>query len=789
MEPTNRPFPTTGSPFPATGAPFGTTRVPFGATGAPFGVTGAPFGTTAAPFPPPGGGRPPATGDDFSFKELLEVFNHALLVIRSKWYWGLLGAVLVATPVGYYFFSRPAEVTAETDLLAQSTLDQVINTNTDTSTPSADEHENDLRNYLSMMTSRKFRAKLEASFTPAEKAQIAAPYLKPGQTYDDDFFQNYFDGKINIERERGREYYEITVSHPVPDTAMMVADRMASQFMDYIQQQYQDANAEGYTLLEKQAEAIRADIAKIETDSLDFRKKNGIISRVDNQSILTDRLKLIDADLTDIRVKRSALETQTKQAELDWAKSKFPWNNSYLASYGNNELLRQTLDQQLATRAELASCYGPNHPKMKDIDSQIAGIQSSIQRNFEVAVRDLEAQLNEAKENEALLTKEFNEAFNSSIETEKLASTYEILSASVDSKMITLTELEKKIGEASVSSQLPADFMQIVDPAYIVKRRIPKQVLYGVVILFLAFGAFVTTPLVVSALDERVSGTADVEKVLGLGLAGAIPNLKIRPEERAHVVRNKMDLVIAESFVGIVGHLQVGLTQLYPMVVAVTSALPGEGKSLIASNLASTFRQLGKRTLLVDLDLRRPVQHTLHGVADETGFLTWARAGFPMENLLEATGPLGIRKLVDGTDLICAGGNEPQPSQFLVSASMDTFIGTLKGAYDVVILDTPPGGVFQDALMIGRHADTRLLVARENVAPVTQVKKVIEDFVKAGLPLQGLVLNGFVPGNANKKLAYGYKSAKKGYGYDKPKKTKKSNMVPGGVPKMAPSET
>jgi capsular exopolysaccharide synthesis family protein len=789
MEPTNRPFATTGSPFPTTGAPFGSTRVPFGATGAPFGVTGAPFGATGAPFPPPGGGRPPAAGDDFSFKELLDLFNHALLIIRSKWYWGLLGAVLVATPVGYYFFRRPVEYIAETDLLAKSTLDQVINTNTDSTSTSDEEHENDLRNHLSMMTSRRLRTKLAASFTPAEKALIAGPYLKPGAKYDDDFFQDYFDEKIDIERERGREYYAITVSHPVPEIAMMVADRMASEYLDYVQEQYQDANVEGYALLEKQAEAIRADIARIETASLDFRKKNGIISRTDNQSILTDRLKLIDADLTDIRVKRNALETQTKQAEADWAKSKFPWNNSYLASYGNNELLRQTLDQQLAERAELATCYGPNHPKMKDINSQIAGIQSSIQRNFEVAVRDLEAQLSEAKENETLLTNEFNDAFNSSIETEKLASTYEILSAGVDSKMITLTELEKKIGEASVSSQLPADFMQIVDPAYMVKRRIPKRVLYGVVVLFLAFGAFVTTPLVASALDERVSGTSDVEKVLGLGLAGAIPNLKIRPEERAHVVRNKMDLVIAESFVGIVGHLQVGLTQLYPMVVAVTSALPGEGKSLVASNLASTFRQLGKKTVLVDLDLRRPVQHTLHGVPDEAGFLTWARAGFPVENLLNPTGPLGIRTLVDGTDLICAGGNEPQPSQFLVSSSMDIFVGTLKGAYDVVILDTPPGGVFQDGLMIGRHADARLLVARENVAPVVQVKQVIDDFVKAGLPFKGLVLNGFVPANANKKLAYGYKSASKGYSYDKPKKTKKSNMVPGGVPKLAPSKT
>ena len=64
-------------------------------------------------------------------------------------------------------------------------------------------------------------------------------------------------------------------------------------------------------------------------------------------------------------------------------------------------------------------------------------------------------------------------------------------------------------------------------------------------------------------------------------------------------------------------------------MILVTSTLPSEGKSLIASNLASTFRQLGKRCLLVDLDLRRPVQHALHGVPQDRGFLVWARLGFP----------------------------------------------------------------------------------------------------------------------------------------------------------------
>jgi capsular exopolysaccharide synthesis family protein len=402
---------------------------------------------------------------------------------------------------------------------------------------------------------------------------------------------------------------------------------------------------------------------------------------------------------------------------------------------------------------------------MRDVDSQIKGVQGSILRNFDVAVGDLDSQLAVAVQTEKLIKKEFDDAFESSIEIEKLASTYEILSARGDSKKDALEALEKKIGGAAISSQLPNDFMEIVDPAYLVKHRIPRPVLYAAITMFFALCGFVSTPLLAGALDERVSGTSDIEKELGINMVGAIPTLKLRLEDRSHVVRNKTDLVTSESFVSIVGHLEIGSSQRYPKVVVVTSTLPGEGKSLIASNLASTFRQLGKRILLMDLDLRRPVQHALHGVSTDRGFIVWARTGFPMDGLLDPQGPLGLRTLVDGTDLIPSGGIEEQPSQFLISEGIERLIGTLKGCYDVVILDTPPAGVFQDALMLSRYSTDRVLVAREGVAPVIQVKKVIEDFMKASVGFHGVVLNGFVPRNANKKLAYGYHAAAKGYQY------------------------
>lgn len=575
MEPNIAPFPgNKAHPTPATGIPFAPTGSPFSPTGTPFMTTTSPFGVTGAPFAVGANPNAPRANDDFSFKELIELISHSLLVIRAKWHWGLLGAAIVGGLVGYVLFHRPVEYTAETNLLAQSTLDKVISVQSGADAATDVSRENSLRNHLSMMTSRKFRARLEAAFTPEEKSLIAGPYLRPGQSADSEFFQDFFENKIAIERERGREYYTIGVTHKVATTAMMIADRMATEYLGFLQEQYKDANLLGYRLLEKQADILRTDMARIESASLDYQKKNGIISRADNQSILNERLKQLDQSLTETRIKRVGLETQAKQAHADRARSQFPWDNSYLATYANNPDLHKELDDQTALRAGLATRYGPNHPKMRDVDSQIKGLQSSILRNFDVAVGDLDSQLEVATQTEKLIKREFDEAFDSSIDIEKLASTYEILSARVDSKKVALEALEKKIGEASISSQLPTDFMEIVDPAYLVKHRIPRPAIFAAITGFLALAAFMVTPLVASALDERVSGTSDVEKELGLGLAGAIPALKLRTEDRAHVVRNKLDSVTTESFVGIVGQLEIGAVQRYPKVILVTSTLP-----------------------------------------------------------------------------------------------------------------------------------------------------------------------------------------------------------------------
>lgn len=728
---------------------------------------------SAGPISPRGAGSP--RGDDVSLKDLVDLVSQAVLIIRAKWYWGLLTAVIVGGLAGSVLLRRPIESSAQTLLLAQNSLDKVIGSPGDMAGGDSQTRENSLRNHLSVMNSRKFQVRLAQSFSPEERALIVTPYLKPGQEVSEELLEGLLAAKVNVERERGREFFTITVNHLNPDTALLIADRLTQQYMGLVQSEFRDANKMGLDLLVKQSETLRQQIAQVEEERLEFRKQNKIISRVDNQGILSARLQRLDSSLTDVRIKVLQLGTQAAQAKADRKATLYPWNNAYLATYANNPQLRQDLDKLSAQRSVLASRYGPNHPKLRDMDASITGTQESILRNFDLAVLDLQAQFDAAEQTRRQLQEEFDNAFTESIEIEKLASRYEIIGTDVESLHLMLAQLQKKIGETTLFSQLPTDFMQVVDPAFIVKPRVPKKFLYIILTALLSFGAFVSTPLLVNLLDERIKGTTDLESVLGKPLLGAIPFLRMRPEDRSHVVRDRTDLGTSEAFVSISAQLDLISVRSYPKCILVTSTLPGEGKSTVASNLAAAYTQLGRRAVVLDLDLRRPVQHVLHGIDAKAGFLVWAKAGFPLENLLAKDSPLGLCVLPDGTHLIPAGGDDPQPSHHLISKNLTILIQELKNNFDIVIIDTPPAGLFQDAAVVSRQADERILVARDSRAPVAQVQRVIYDFDKANAPFTGTVVNGFNPSAAHRKLTYGYH--KKNYGYHVVKKQKKGILT------------
>lgn len=169
--------------------------------------------------------------------------------------------------------------------------------------------------------------------------------------------------------------------------------------------------------------------------------------------------------------------------------------------------------------------------------------------------------------------------------------------------------------------------------------------------------------------------------------------------------------------------------------IMVTSGVPQAGKSLTAANLAIALAQAGKRTLLVDADLRRPSVHRFFGLANDEGLshavtrpLEWPRC------VLD--GPLA------SLSLLPAGPIPPNPAEIVGSPAMHKILGALKSAYDVVVVDTPPVLAFSDAVALSRCVDGVLLVVRPGLASRKQDLKAKEYLLQVNARLLGVVLNG-----------------------------------------------
>lgn len=181
-----------------------------------------------------------------------------------------------------------------------------------------------------------------------------------------------------------------------------------------------------------------------------------------------------------------------------------------------------------------------------------------------------------------------------------------------------------------------------------------------------------------------------------------------------------------------------------------TSAIPGEGKSNTAINLAIALAADGKSVVVVDCDLRKPslnrylkLGHNFKGVTD---ILTGNAA---IEDALIQFEDIGIHAMV-------AGAVPPNPSEMLSAEPMRQLVEDLKSAFDYVILDTPPVSVVTDAAILGRYADGALLCVRSNYAPKETVQLAKERLTAVGVRILGVVLTGFDAKNDTKSSAYSY---------------------------------
>ena len=226
---------------------------------------------------------------------------------------------------------------------------------------------------------------------------------------------------------------------------------------------------------------------------------------------------------------------------------------------------------------------------------------------------------------------------------------------------------------------------------------------------------------------------------------------------------------IKESYKTVRTNILFSLVPSNKKTVVITSAIPGEGKSTTAGNLAITMAETGAKVMLVDGDLRKPVQHKFFQVENTKG-LSNLLVGF------DSVSDSVKRNVVPNLDLVTAGALPPNPSELLGSKNMSIFIQKMEEYYDYIIIDTPPVNIVTDAVALANQTAGIVLVARSGYAPRESIQLAAQTIEQAGCKILGIVLSDVSPENNKQyyrskyykyggKYSYKYGYGKSGYGY------------------------
>ena len=256
-------------------------------------------------------------------------------------------------------------------------------------------------------------------------------------------------------------------------------------------------------------------------------------------------------------------------------------------------------------------------------------------------------------------------------------------------------------------------------------------------------------------LNRTVHNEEELTRILNIPCTGHIPLIKVsRKVSTPLILRSSRNSIFFESIQQI--RLRIGklMDDQQKKVILVSSAIPGEGKTTIATNLATALAHRGKKVLLIDCDLRNPSVSRVLGISNNNSLIDYLRGSIPIRSLLHST---DVKNLV----ILPGGSGEKDNLKLLTQDRMHQLIHASRQLFDYVILDTAPCSLLSDAAEIAKLADCGLLVVRQNYASQDQILDGVQRLGDSHLPIIGCVLN-CVAKSFSTRYGYGYDY---GYGY------------------------
>jgi succinoglycan biosynthesis transport protein ExoP len=586
-----------------------------------------------------------------------------------------------------------------------------------------------------------------------------------------------FLGSLGVKRVPNSRLMDVSFESTDPVLAARIVNAHLETYVHKNFQDQIDSTTRATTWLRDQLEELKTRVQNSEDARIAYERKNQIWTLDDKQNMTTQRFSDANRELTAAQAERVK-----KQAIFEFAKS---GNLDAVPQIQSDAALtdfQRKRSEVIADYNEALAQYGPNYPKVVRLQSQIRELEANIQREKQNIIDTLDSEYRAAAAREQMLGKALEDE---KLEVNDMASKmveYNILKREAEANKILYDGLLTKLREAGVSAGLRSSNIRVVDPAMVPSTPSRPAKARNVALAFVVgLVGGIGLALMREYLDNTVKTPDDIETLSRLPSLAVVPQFtssngtgkngnknKFLPGYSGNGHEKRMELVaehlpksqMSEAFRALRTSLLLSRADHPPQVILVTSALPREGKTTAAANLAVTLAQLGDKTVVVDADLRKPgVGRLLNMTGGNYAGLSSYLAGASSLDLVTVPHPT-----IPNLAAIPTGPLPPNPADLLSSHKLAEAIVELRKKFKFVVIDSPPVMAATDAVILSVQTDGVLLVVRSGETPKEAFTRTRDLLISVKCNILGVVLNAVDASAPDYYYSYRYYPYSYGYG-------------------------
>jgi capsular exopolysaccharide synthesis family protein len=588
-------------------------------------------------------------------------------------------------------------------------------------------------------------------------------------------------GGLEVNPIKNTQLVELAYSSTSAELAARVANGVADAYIDWGIETRSETAGKASSFLGAQIETIKQEIADKDAQLQAYGRRTDIVTLDPTSNVVLQRLSALNSDYiaaVSERINAEARLNQLLTASKDAIADSL--GNGLIASMRADQL---KLERDYATKL---TTYKPEWPAMVELKAQIdrgkKSLDSLIDENLTKEREKARSDLQTAQRKEQSLIAQLNTIKSENMQMNSAAVEYNNLKMEISTRRTLLDDMMKKQSETGVASRLEGtreSNVRIVDRALVpggpFQPSLRKSVTYG---LLFGFVLGVAAVLVIEYLDRTIKTPEELQRLMGLPTLAVIPDIsedgtksgyrygysygygyggrsKKGPRKKATSGIRKADdqvpielmpqlrprTVVSEAYRALRTSLLLSSADEL-RVVAVTSSESGEGKTATSVNLAVVMAQLGKRVLLIDSDLRKPRIHQVFKCSNRLGLVSALTGTVKPEEIF-------LRTEVPNLFITPSGPIPPNPSELLASHRMRELITAVRGAFDFVVIDTPPVLAVTDSTLVGSITDGIVLCLRARSVVREDARACRERLRLADVRVLGTVLNRYRVSHGN----------------------------------------